>query len=56
MEHEPIPQMKSDRKLLRYAYYKPLMVKFHDKCEWQNEVQHRQQMRPGQVHRWIQDK
>jgi hypothetical protein len=30
------------------------MVKFHGKCEWQNGVQHRWQMGPGQVHRWIQ--
>jgi hypothetical protein len=36
MEHEPILQMRSDRMILRYAYHKPFLVKFCDKCEWQN--------------------
>jgi hypothetical protein len=36
MEHEPILQMGSERMILRYAYHKPFIVKFPDKCEWQN--------------------
>jgi hypothetical protein len=37
MEHAPIPQMGSDRMLLRYAYHKPFTVKFPGRCEWQNK-------------------
>ena len=33
---ELIPQMGSERMLLRFVYHKPFMVKFPDKCEWQN--------------------
>jgi hypothetical protein len=34
MEQEPIQQFEPDRKLPRYVYHKPFMVKFPDKCEW----------------------
>jgi hypothetical protein len=33
---ELILQMGSDRMLQRFVYHKPCMVKFPDKCEWQN--------------------
>jgi hypothetical protein len=36
MEHKPILQMGTDRMILRYAYHRPFMVKFPEKCEWQN--------------------
>jgi hypothetical protein len=36
MEHEPILQVESDRMLPRYAYQEPFIVKFPDKCAWQN--------------------
>jgi hypothetical protein len=36
MEHKHVLRMGSDRMFLRYAYHKPFMVKFPDKCEWQN--------------------
>jgi hypothetical protein len=35
MVHKPILKT-TDRMIWRYAYYKPLTVKFPDKCEWQN--------------------
>jgi hypothetical protein len=37
MEQELPLQMWSDRLLPRYVYQKPFMVKFPEKCEWQNE-------------------
>jgi hypothetical protein len=36
IEHEPIVQKRSDRMMLRYAYYKPFTVKFPAKCKQQN--------------------
>jgi hypothetical protein len=36
LEHEPILQMGTDRFVPKYAYHKPITVKFLDKCEWQN--------------------
>jgi len=30
----PILQIVSDRMLCRYAYHKPLIVKFPGRCEW----------------------
>jgi hypothetical protein len=36
MEQEPILQMGSVRMLPRYINHKPFMVKFPDKCGWQN--------------------
>ena len=35
-EHKPSLHMWSNRMLLRYAYHKPFMVKFPEKCKWQN--------------------
>jgi len=37
MKQEPNLQIGSDRMFLRYVYNKPLVVKFPDKCELQNE-------------------
>jgi len=34
MEHEPILQRGTDRMIPRYAYHKPFIVKFPEKCEW----------------------
>jgi hypothetical protein len=36
MEQKPILQMGSERILPRYVYHRPFMVKFPDKCNWQN--------------------
>ena len=36
IEHEPILQTWTDRVIPRYAYYMLFMVKFPDKCEWQD--------------------
>ena len=36
IQEEPILQMGSDRMLQRFVYHKPFMVKFPDKCKWQN--------------------
>ena len=36
MEQESIQQIGSDRMFPRYVYHKPFMVRFPDKCEWQN--------------------
>jgi hypothetical protein len=33
MQHTPILQTGTDRMILRYAYHKPFMVKFPEKCE-----------------------
>jgi len=36
MKHEPICKMGSDTMLLNYAYHKPCMAKFPEKCGYQN--------------------
>jgi len=36
MEHEPILQVWTDRMIPSYAYHMPFVVKFPDKCEWQD--------------------
>jgi hypothetical protein len=36
MEHESILQMETDIMIPRCAYKKPVMVKFPNKCEWQD--------------------
>jgi hypothetical protein len=36
MKHEPICKTGSDRMLPSYAYHKPCMVKFPEKCGYQN--------------------
>jgi hypothetical protein len=36
MEHESILQMGTDKIIPTCAYNKLVMVKFPDKCEWQN--------------------
>jgi hypothetical protein len=36
LEHEPTLQVGTDRFVSKYAYHKPITVKFLDKCEWQN--------------------
>jgi hypothetical protein len=33
LEHDPILQMGTDKMRPRYAYHKPFMVKFLEKCE-----------------------
>ena len=35
MENKPNLQMGLERMILRYAFHRPLMVNFPDKCEWQ---------------------
>lgn len=37
VEHKPILQMGSYRMLQREAYHRPFMVRFPDKCVWQNK-------------------
>jgi hypothetical protein len=36
MKHKPICKMGSDRMLPSFAYHKPFMVKFPEKCGYQN--------------------
>jgi hypothetical protein len=36
MKHKPFCKMGSDRMLLSYAYHKPCMLKFPEKCGYQN--------------------